>query len=659
MQNSFARYLENGESYMIKTMDKKQVKKVALFIFYAIIIWLTIYRIVIQANYPYYFLVDAGADDQLMVYEASNILQGNWLSSFYYQMTLTKSVTFPMLLAFFRCMGIPYGLGLGLLFVAISYIFARAVKPLVRNPYFSGIIYLIILYSPVGLAFQTTARLYRNSISHWLALFVISGIIGVYVRRDSSFVKLLGWTVITLIALTMFWQLREDHIWIAGFVIPADVILFIYWIKRVVEARKGKKASGDEVAELKDADCDFYGRKNNAFYKKFGTGLSIASLCLFLILPIATVAVSEYAIAKTNYNRYGIFTLNDRSGTNCGRVMTDMYQIDDGQDNDIAVWISRAAIEKAYAASPTLASIREQMDYRLSCGVTTETDRGIETPGDHVEWALRAAAADVGYYTDAVSTNAFFGQIADELEAGFENGQLSKKEGIYLSSQMKCFQKEDIDMTLSLLPGVLKNYCSFTNMSIGAIPYYVGQPANAKGFEEVLGIPMWTESESSVAIAIGVPIADVVNNLILWFVKLRWIRVIRSGIGFAFMIVNTIRGFIKKEYHSWYAFMLTAGVLVVSIVYTAMITIWGLWMKPTPDHSLFLFYGSCGPMLLQVFRILFLIYLGREIVEFVKNRKNRTADKESDTESDTESAAEDSKNVKVIEETNAEVVSAE
>lgn len=78
-------------------------------------------------------------------------------------------------------------------------------------------------------------------------------------------------------------------------------------------------------------------------------------------------------------------------------------------------------------------------------------------------------------------------------------------------------------------------------------------------------------------------------------------------------------------------------------------------MKPTPDHSLFLFYGSCGPMLLQVFRILCLIYLGREIVEFVKNRKNRTADKESDTES----AAEDSKNVKVIEETNAEVVSAE
>lgn len=81
MQNSFARYLENGESYMTKTMGMKQVKKVALFIFYAIIIWLTIYRIVIQANYPYYFLVDAGADDQLMVYETSSILQGNWLSS--------------------------------------------------------------------------------------------------------------------------------------------------------------------------------------------------------------------------------------------------------------------------------------------------------------------------------------------------------------------------------------------------------------------------------------------------------------------------------------------------------------------------------------------------------------------------------------------------
>lgn len=66
---------------MTKTMGMKQVKKVALFIFYAIILWLTIYRIVIQANYPYYFLVDAVADDHLMVYETSSILQGNWLSS--------------------------------------------------------------------------------------------------------------------------------------------------------------------------------------------------------------------------------------------------------------------------------------------------------------------------------------------------------------------------------------------------------------------------------------------------------------------------------------------------------------------------------------------------------------------------------------------------
>ena len=578
----------------IKSFKLNEDSRKKLMILWNIFVGLAVLaRMVLSSGYVYEYIVNAGYDDQWMVKTAYYMLGRQWMGP-YSHVTLIKSLTYPAMLAFFRALGIPYGIGIGMLIVGVSFIFARALKPIVRSTFLRGIIFIVTMYAPFGFLSITSARIYRNSISHWMSLFVIASFIGVYLRKDQRFKTMCKWILCEVVSLAMFWEVREDHIWIAAFVLPASVILLIYWL--------------------------YHKRK-------------IIRTLIVVVLPFIAVAIMELSIALINYHEYGVFTTNDRTGTYCGKVISLMYKIDDDQVNDQRIWVSNKSLSLARQASPTLDSLGEILDDDWIFW-QVYTDYGYEVSGDHAEWALRQAVLDAGYYRDAVSTNEFYKKIYDELSEGFDNGTLKRRKGIFLSSQMKPFVKSDIDMALDLTFKVMDRYIRYDSNGVYVAYTTEGMDEKEKEiFENMLLMnineyyPKGYREDASIADKAYSVYSDMVMNVLnnIWRIYKQvatFLNYIVVGI-VIFMIVSMVYELRQKKFYSFNAFLLIGGIIILLILYTFMICLWALWMTTDPHNVIYWFYGSPGPMLAFVIRILSLAYFGNRIVQIRNSKKNK------------------------------------
>ena len=88
-----------------------------------------------------------------------------------------------------------------------------------------------------------------------------------------------------------------------------------------------------------------------------------------------------------------------------------------------------------------------------------------------------------------------------------------------------------------------------------------------------------------------------------------------------FMLIRMIFELRRKQFDTFYAFILIFGILLLLIVYTFMICLWGLWMTLEPVNPIYWFYGSPGPMLAQIIRVLCVVYMYNYISTRIKLKK--------------------------------------
>lgn len=101
-----------------------------------------------------------------------------------------------------------------------------------------------------------------------------------------------------------------------------------------------------------------------------------------------------------NQEHYGISIVNDRTGGAFGNVSKQLIRMDDGtklNETNSRVWVSKKALEKAEAVSPTFKSIAKNIDWIYK---GSPWSGGEDIAGDIIFWALRDAAAQAGYYKD-------------------------------------------------------------------------------------------------------------------------------------------------------------------------------------------------------------------------------------------------------------------
>lgn len=587
--------INRREMQMQDFLHDKKTREYVNYIWYIILGFCSFVRIVFSSGYNYNYVVNAGMDDQWMVRKAYYIYAHQWLGP-YSHITLIKSVTYPVMLALFRKCNIPYGIAIGLLMIAISFVFARSIRPLVSSSFVRGVVYLLVLYSPVGFLSVTTGRIYRNSISHWLALFVIASFVGLFFRKEWSFIKSWKWIVCCSISLMLFWELREDKIWILALVLPASVIMLVFWL--------------------------YHKRK-------------IVLTILIALMPFICLVGMELGISYKNYQTYGVFTTNDRTGTYCGKVMSLLYKIDDGEKHRYDIWLSQGALAKAREVSPTLDSIGPHLDADWKFWLI-DTEMGQEAPGDHAEWALRQSVMDAGYYREAVSTNEFYEKVYNELKDGFDRGLLKEKDGVTLSSQMKPVRASDFEMSSSLVFPIIYRYSVYdspTGMYAGQTKYGMDEN-DIDLFESVLLTEINDyHSASDVINSDDFHEAEFLDGLsreynlicfnLLWKVYKLLARVanVILIISLVLLIGNTIYEVHHKLYDSLNVLIVVGGLILVVLAYTLMLCLWITWITTSPDTEPFWFYGSPGPMMLQVIRILSIIYIGRWII--IRKMKNK------------------------------------
>ncbi|MGJ0714134.1 hypothetical protein [Enterococcus raffinosus] len=135
-----------------------------------------------------------------------------------------------------------------------------------------------------------------------------------------------------------------------------------------------------------------------------------------------------------NQEHYGISIVNDRTGGAFGNVSKQLIRMDDGtklNETNSRVWVSKKALEKAEAVSPTFKSIAKNIDWIYK---GSPWSGGEDIAGDIIFWALRDAAAQAGYYKDGKKTEEFWQKVDSELSKAYEKGQLKKKKEIYLTA---------------------------------------------------------------------------------------------------------------------------------------------------------------------------------------------------------------------------------
>lgn len=341
----------------------------------------------------YTWVGGAPLDDELMFRAARSISAGQWLGDYDY-LTLSKSMFFPVWLAFLNALHIPYLLGGVGLWCAAALFAAFAFSPLWQKlPAGQGRAVTLALFAalawlPTSWA-SYTLRVYRDNIFPALCLLAFAGFSAAALRvLRTDRTPLWPWLLVGGLGLTAGYLNRED----AGlFLLPFTVLATL-------------------------------GMAGVAVRRHRWTRL------LVQLLPYALLAGGIGIFCALNQAYYGVFTLSDFSGGAFADAMGAMSRVStDAEDPMLSV--PADARQKLYAAVPEL----ECLSYWLEEDPQMINDFRDPELEDYragsFYWAIRRAAQYEGIYDTASGAETYWQTVADKVNAACEDGTLPTRSG--------------------------------------------------------------------------------------------------------------------------------------------------------------------------------------------------------------------------------------
>jgi hypothetical protein len=339
--------------------------------------------IFVSTHTPLKVLAEAPHDDGLYISLGRYLAEGGWLGP-YSQFTLMKGPGYPAFLALNNWLGTPISFSHALFHVASVTIFVLVAHRFMQSWLFSGLLFTLLLWQPVALS-TPLLRVLRDRIyfDQLLILFAASAWAlfgdGRTGRLLAAFLggAMLGW----------FWLTREEGAWIVPglFALAGAVLLQTYRTPRFLET--------------------------------VGTIAVVAGVFI----------ASQLAFSAVNAAVYGKFVGVDFKERNFQRALAALDSVRSGGTKPF-VSITFAAMARVAPASPAFASLESYFDgpgrgwetfgcpiFPSSCG---------EISSGWFMWALRDAAQRAGHYSSPTEASAFFGKLADEVEAACERGEL-------------------------------------------------------------------------------------------------------------------------------------------------------------------------------------------------------------------------------------------
>lgn len=340
----------------------------------------------------YTWVGGAPLDDELMFRAARSISAGQWLGDYDY-LTLSKSMFFPVWLAFLNALHIPYLLGGVGLWCAAALFAAFAFSPLWQKlPAGQGRAVTLALFAalawlPTSWA-SYTLRVYRDNIFPALCLLAFAGFSAAALRvLRTDRTPLWPWLLVGGLGLTAGYLNRED----AGLFLLPFTVLATLGMAGVAVRRRWTRL-------------------------------------LVQLLPYALLAGGIGIFCALNQAYYGVFTLSDFSGGAFADAMGAMSRVStDAEDPMLSV--PADARQKLYAAVPEL----ECLSYWLEEDPQMINDFRDPELEDYragsFYWAIRRAAQYEGIYDTAAGAEEYWQTVADKVNAACEDGTLPTRSG--------------------------------------------------------------------------------------------------------------------------------------------------------------------------------------------------------------------------------------
>ena len=334
-------------------------------------------------------------DDLLMVQMAEGLLNGNWLGN-YSPYILMKGCFFPILLAVINRVGIPYLCALDILNTAACIFFVWQMRYIVKNKASLLLLFTVLLFDPCLCAARTFQRVYRSSIVEMQTLFLFGSFFGLYFHiilskpTDKYYhLKLMLYTLFNGFNLWAVWNTREESAWVLPFVSVASFIILF------------------EL--LKNAD-------NNHLSSK-----QVCKLVLITAVPFLILLAGNETVSLLNQHYYGENVRLEEADGNFADALKTIYSIKNESEIPYAS-VSREKVERLYEFSPSLASIRAELDNRLDdyigAGRNKESN---EIEDGWFFWALKSAPYINGAADTLPKSQEFWASVNDELNAAISD----------------------------------------------------------------------------------------------------------------------------------------------------------------------------------------------------------------------------------------------
>ncbi|MDL2293550.1 hypothetical protein LJC60_02850 [Ruminococcaceae bacterium OttesenSCG-928-D13] len=340
---------------------------------------------------------EAVLDDNVMYNAAVSIAGGNWLGD-YGPLTLSKYSFFSLWVAVLHFLRIPYLMGGQLLWVAAALAAAWAFAPLFKNRWAQLGLFAVLLFNPASTANPApqgfVARVYRDNIFPALCLLCIAGMAGFAIRLWEKQSKSTGWLALAGLAFAAAWLCREDGWWMIFFMAGAALVCGWFIVRRKEAAFR------DKLKHL-----------------------------VALLLPFALLAGGILGWRGANQARYGRFILDDFATGEFADAYGAMTRIDHENWNP-KVAVPREVRQKLYALVPAFAELEPLLEGEKYLTYYGGLEEGAPLESADYDsgsfyWALRLAAAELGYYDSPQASQAYFEGLARAINALCDDGTLA------------------------------------------------------------------------------------------------------------------------------------------------------------------------------------------------------------------------------------------
>ena len=335
-------------------------------------------------------------DDLLMVQMAEDLLRGNWLGA-YSPVILMKGIFFPVFLAASYRFGSSYLSSLDCMNTLACFYFVWQMRHLFRDRRLLFPLFVVLLFEPCTYSARTFQRVYRTVLTGQQVLFLFGSYFGLYLRgkehRQSG-----NWqqpwrdlllALVAGITLWAMWNTREESFWVIPFVSVASILILIDLIGALRVQKHALKLIGIRIF------C-----------------------CL---LPFLILFGGNQWIRWQNERHYGVALRLEEVDGEFGKTVKTIYSIKNEVDLPY-VTVSREKLERLYAASEALRSIRPELDKnmdRFSSSDRIRDDGEIEDV--QFFWGLKRAAYENGIADTLQKSQQFWRQVRLELETAISS----------------------------------------------------------------------------------------------------------------------------------------------------------------------------------------------------------------------------------------------